>query len=92
MQLGGYPECRAVARRSVLALHRHATRDQPGIGPGDWIVTEAGSRYLVATARLVRRPRWPRPGRRWQMTVHRLPKHCALPADVRAVELRWYRR
>lgn len=65
--------------------------EQPGIKPGDWIVTAAGSRYLVAAARPVR-PRRPRVGVRWQLSVHRLPKHCAVPGDVRALELRWYRR
>jgi hypothetical protein len=67
--------------------------ERPGLTAGDWVVTEAGSRYLVAAARRVRpRPRRPRDLVRWHMTVHRLPKHCAVPADVRAVELRWYRR
>lgn len=76
---------------ALCSLYIDMPLDQPGIAIGDWIVTEAGSRYLVVTARLVR-PRRPRPARRWQMTVHRLPRHCAVPADVRAVELRWYRR
>lgn len=81
----------ATALGDVCSLYVDMPPDQPGIAAGDWIVTHAGSRYLVASARLVRARR-PRATRRWQMTVHRLPKHCAVPADVRPVELHWYRR
>lgn len=75
----------------LCSLYIDMPIDEPGIETGDWIVTEAGSRYLVAAVRRIR-PRRPRPGVRWQLRVHRLPKHCDIPTDVRAVELRWYRR
>ncbi|WP_375481051.1 hypothetical protein [uncultured Jatrophihabitans sp.] len=73
------------------ALYIDMPEDAAAIGAGDWITTPAGSRYLVDTARLVQ-PRHPRPTLRWQMSVHRLPRHCAVPDDVRAIELRWYCR
>ena len=58
---------------------------------GDWIVTRAGSRYLVRTCRAVR-PRVPQPFVRYQLRCLRLAKHCPIPDDVRAIELRWHRR
>lgn len=75
----------------TCALYIDMPPDEPALAPGDWITTAAGSRYLVVAARLVR-PRHPRPTHRWQMRVHRLPRHCVVPDDVRAVQLRWYRR
>lgn len=58
---------------------------------GDWIATEAGSRYLVDEIRVVRRTR---PGAvpRYQMRTLRLPKHAQPPADVRVIWLSWYPR
>ena len=73
------------------ALYIDMPEDAAAIVAGDWIITPAGSRYLVDSARPVR-PRRPRPTRRWQMSVHQLPRHSAIPEDVRAIELRWYRR
>lgn len=58
---------------------------------GDWIATEAGSRYLVETVRLVRSRRHAQV-KRYQMHVGRLPKNTEPPADVRVLWLRWYPR
>lgn len=60
-------------------------------GVGDWIVTRAGSRYLITASRPVR-PRTPRPLVRYQMRCARLAKHCPVPGDVRSIGLRWHRR
>lgn len=73
------------------SLYIDMATDAEAIEPGDWITTRAGSRYLVATARPVH-ARHPRPSVRWKLHVHRLPRHSPIPLDVRAVELRWYRR
>lgn len=80
-----------VAIGDLCSLYIDLPLDEPAIIPGDWIVTEAGSRYLVASARLVK-SRQHAQRSRWQMRVHRLPKDCEIPADVRAIELRWYKR
>jgi hypothetical protein len=66
-------------------------RDVAAPAEGDWIVTGAGSRYLVTASRLVR-PRAPRPLLRYQLRCLRLARKCPVPADVRAIGLRWYRR
>lgn len=77
----------------LCSLYIDLTRDQGAIEAGDWVVTAAGSRYLVASAHRVEPHRAQNAqGIRWQMTVHRLPKNCDVPDDVRAIELRWYRR
>ncbi len=84
-------ESPAPALGVICSLYIDLPTEHDGIAAGDWVVTEAGSRYLVADARRVT-PRVSRALVRWQMTVHRLPKHSGVPADVRAIELRWYRR
>lgn len=81
----------ALALGAACSLYIDMPAEEPDIAAGDWITTVAGSRYLVTAARLVR-PRHPRPTRGWQMSVQRLTRHCAVPDDVRAVQLRWYRR
>lgn len=81
----------ALALGATCSLYIDMPPKEPDITPGDWITTLAGSRYLVTAARLVH-PRHPRPTRRWQMSVQRLTRHCAVPDDVRTVQLRWYRR
>ncbi|HEY0889352.1 MAG TPA: hypothetical protein VGE38_07065 [Nocardioides sp.] len=58
---------------------------------GDWVATEAGSRYLVDDVRLVRSRRHAQVNR-YQMQVLRLPKHAVPPADVHVIWLRWYPR
>ena len=58
---------------------------------GDWVATDAGSRYLVDTVRLVRSRRHSQV-KRYQMRVGRLPKHTQPPADVRVIWLSWYPR
>lgn len=75
----------------LCSLYIDIPLDEPAVIAGDWIVTEAGSRYLVASARLVKSRRHAQQNR-WQMRVHRLPRHCAIPDDVRAIEMRWYKR
>lgn len=79
---------------AVCSLYIDMTGDQAAIAAGDWIVTNAGSRYLVASARRVTPRRRAQNAQviRWQMIVHRLAKHCDIPDDVRAITLRWYRR
>ena len=59
--------------------------------PGDWIATEAGSRYLVDDVRVVRRARHAQV-KRYQMRCLRLPKHTTPPGDVRVIWLSWYPR
>lgn len=58
---------------------------------GDWIATEAGSRYLVDHVHVVRR-RAPTGTVRYQLRTLRLPKHTTPPEDVRVVWLSWYPR
>jgi hypothetical protein len=58
---------------------------------GDWIVTEAGSRYLVLTSRLVPSRKHDQ-RRRYALRCGRLAKHLEVPEDVRAIVLRWYPR
>lgn len=65
--------------------------DDPAPMSGDWVATEAGSRYLVDSARVVR-PRRHSQVRRYQLRVGRLPKHTTPPDDVRVIWLAWYPR
>lgn len=58
---------------------------------GDWVATEAGSRYLVDDVRLVRSRRHAQV-KRYQMRTLRLPKHAVPPADVHVIWLAWYPR
>jgi hypothetical protein len=58
---------------------------------GDWVATEAGSRYLVDDVRLVRSAKH-RQIKRYQLTVLRLPKHTDPPQDVHVIWLTWYPR
>ncbi len=59
--------------------------------PGDWVATEAGSRYLVDDVHVVRRPRHTQQ-KRYQLRTLRLPKHTTPPADVRIIWLSGYPR
>jgi len=58
---------------------------------GDWVATEAGSRYLVDDVHLVRSARH-RQVKRYRMRVLRLPKDVAPPDEVNVIWLRWYPR
>lgn len=58
---------------------------------GDWVATQAGSRYLVDDVRLVK-PRRHSQVKRYQMRVLRLPKRAVPPADVHVIWLAWYPR
>lgn len=58
---------------------------------GDWVATEAGSRYLVDDVRMVRSRRHAQV-KRYQMRVLRLPKHATPPPDVHVIWLQWYPR
>lgn len=58
---------------------------------GDWVATEAGSRYLVDDVRLVRSRRHAQV-KRYQMRVLRLPKNVEPPEDVHVIWLSWYPR
>lgn len=61
------------------------------IAPGDWLATDAGSRYLVLASHHV-------PSRnheqrnRWRMRCGRLDKNLAVPTDVRCWWIEWYPR
>ncbi|MDI6911504.1 hypothetical protein [Nocardioides sp.] len=59
---------------------------------GDWIATEAGSRYLVDQVRVVRRRKPAATTVRYQLRNLRLPKHTPPPDDVRVIWLTWYPR
>lgn len=58
---------------------------------GDWIATDAGSRYLVDDVHLVRSKRHAQV-KRYRMRVLRLPKDTEPPEDVSVIWLRWYPR
>lgn len=58
---------------------------------GDWITTRAGSRYLITSSRRVESRRHDQ-RTRYRLRCVRLAKHCDIPPDVRAIDLRWYRR
>lgn len=66
--------------------------DDPAPIPGDWITTEAGSRYLVTASRRVERRRRHAQNVRWALRCDRLPRGIDVPPDVRAIGLRWYSR
>lgn len=85
------PGAADVPAGAVCGMSIDLPPDVDAPGEGDWIVTRAGSRYLITHSRAVR-PRAPRPLVRYQMRCLRLTKHCPVPADVRAIGLRWYRR
>jgi hypothetical protein len=61
------------------------------VAPGDWIATEAGSRYVVMTARRVNRRKHAQQAR-WQMRVGKLARGLEPPGDVVVWWLHWYRR
>ena len=86
------PESSPDVLGDICSLYIDLSPAAPAIEPGDWITTRAGSRYLVGGRAVRTGHRRPRSGVRWQLSVHRLPRHCEVPADVRAIELRWYRR
>jgi hypothetical protein len=65
----------------------------------DWIVTRAGSRYIVEAVRPVRCrangttcERCRHPVTRWAVTVMKLPRHTPIPSDVRAIQTHWHGR
>lgn len=58
---------------------------------GDWVATEAGSRYLVDDVHVVRRRRRAQ-AKRYQLRCLRLPKHAPPPDEVRVIWLTWYPR
>jgi hypothetical protein len=58
---------------------------------GDWIATEAGSRYLVDDVHVVRRAKHQQT-KRYQLRTLRLPKHTVPPDDVHVIWLSWYPR
>lgn len=58
---------------------------------GDWIATDAGSRYLVMRSRKVRRRKHAQ-NTRYQLRVGRLQHGQPVPDDVTCWRLTWYRR
>lgn len=58
---------------------------------GDWIATDAGSRYLVLSARRVNRRKHSQ-SVRYQMRVGRLARNRGIPDGVHCWTLRWYPR
>lgn len=72
-------------------LYLDMNPSDPAPTPGDWIATQAGSRYLVDHVHVVRRRRHTQQTR-YQMRTLRLPKHTTPPADVRVIWLAWYPR
>lgn len=61
------------------------------IAVGDWVATEAGSRYLVLEAHRVNSTKH-RQVNRYRLRCARLPKHEPIPDDVTVIWLRWYPR
>jgi hypothetical protein len=59
--------------------------------PGDWLATDAGSRYLVDDVHVVRRAKHTQL-KRYRMRCLRLPKHTEAPAEIRVIWLAWYPR
>lgn len=72
-------------------LYLDMTGDEPAPVRGDWVATDAGSRYLVDDVHVVRRRR-PTRVRRYQLRCLRLPKYAAAPEDVHVIWLAWYPR
>lgn len=62
-----------------------------GIAPGDWLATDAGSRYLVLTSRRVA-TRGHAQRNRWTMRVGRLPKNEPIPPGTAVWWVEWYER
>lgn len=75
----------------TCGLYVDMAPDAPAPRPGDWIATDAGSRYLVQAVQVVRARRH-RQQTRYQMRVARLPKHTEPPADVTVIWFQWYPR
>lgn len=65
--------------------------DDPAPMRGDWVATDAGSRYLVDDVHVVRRKKHTQ-AKRYQLRCLRLPKHAPPPDDVRVIWLAWYPR
>lgn len=65
--------------------------DDQAPAPGDWVGTDAGSRYLVQHVHVVRRAKHCQQ-KRYQLRCARLPKHVEAPADVWVIWLQWYPR
>lgn len=60
---------------------------------GDWIATDAGSRYLITRVhRVVPRLAKNQHRRRYQLSCVRLAKHAEIPTDITAWWLNWYPR
>lgn len=72
-------------------LHIDLAPDASAPMRGDWVATEAGSRYLVDDVRLVKSRRHAQV-KRYQLQVLRLPKHTDPPVDVHVIWLSWYPR
>lgn len=72
-------------------LHIDLQPDDSAPMRGDWVATDAGSRYLIDDVRLMKARRHAQV-KRYQLQVLRLPKHAAPPADVHVIWLRWYPR
>lgn len=87
--LDGAGQVLEVGGRCSLFLDMEPDEAPPEVG--DWIATEAGSRYLVDHVHVVRR-RGPSPTVRYQLRNLRLPKHTPPPDDVRVIWLSWYPR
>lgn len=60
--------------------------------PGDWVATEAGSRYVVDTARRVETRKRHSQRNRWTLRVQRLAKDTPIPDDVKVWWIAWYAR
>lgn len=72
-------------------LHVDMQLEAPAPMRGDWVATEAGSRYLVDDVHLVRSAKH-KQVKRYQLRVLRLPKGTEPPEDVHVIWLTWYPR
>jgi hypothetical protein len=81
----------ALAIGAPCSLYIDLQPERPAPVEGDWIATEAGSRYLVQHSRLVQSRKHDQ-RRRYALRCARLPNGCEIPADVHVQWMRWYSR
>lgn len=68
------------------------THPSHAVAPGDWVATEAGSRYLVLHVRRGKARARHAQQVRLHLRVARLPKHTEPPADITTWWMTWYPR
>lgn len=75
----------------TCSLYLDMQLGDPAPRPGDWVATDAGSRYLLDQVRAVKH-HGHRQLQRYTLRCLRLPKHTTPPDDVHVIWLQWYPR